>query len=83
MPDTIDTEMRLAAALKLTAAPPAAWIEAAAMIPSTIGDLDQIEQAVASAEFRERFALDPVDAVSQAGLEPSDRFVAALRERLT
>ena len=82
MRDPIDTEMGLAAALKLTTGPPAAWIEAVAMIPSTIGDLDRIEQAVASAEFRERFAFDPVDAVSQAGLEPSDRFVAALRERL-
>jgi hypothetical protein len=74
--------MRLAAALKLTSGPPATWIKAAVMIPSTTGDLDRIEQAVASAEFRKRFAVDPLDAVSQAGLEPSDRFVAALRERL-
>jgi hypothetical protein len=81
MPDALHTEVELVAALKLTAGPPPAWIEAAALLPSTLGDLDRIERAVASAEFRERFARDPRDAIAEAGLEPSAQLVQALRAR--
>lgn len=82
MQDPLHTEAELVAALKLTAGPPRAWIEAAAVIPSTLGDLADIEQAVASAEFRERFVQDPRTAVTQAGLTPSRPLIDALRARL-
>ena len=82
MQDPLATEAQLVAALKLTAGAPQAWIEAAALIPSTLGDLEQVERAVASPEFREHFARDPHGAVAQAGLNPSDELVTALRDRL-
>ncbi len=82
MPDPLANETELVAALKLTAGPPDAWIEAAALLPSTLGDLEQIERAVDNAEFREWFARDPRGAVAQAGLDPSDQLIGALRARL-
>ena len=82
MQDELQTEADLVAALKLTAGPPQAWIEAAALLPGTLGDLEQIERAIESPGFRERFARDPRSAVSQAGLEPSDELVAALKLQL-
>jgi hypothetical protein len=83
MPDALHTEAELVAALKLTAGPPEGWIEAAALLPSTLGDLDRIERAVSGPEFRERFARDPHEALLQAGLEPSEQLVEALRVRLS
>ena len=44
MDDPILIEAALADALKLTADAPAAWIEAAVLIPSTLGDLAAIER---------------------------------------
>ena len=82
MPDALHTEAELVAALKLTAEPPQAWIEAAALLPSTLGDLDRIERAVASSEFLLQFERDPHDAISEAGLVPSEQLVDALRDRL-
>jgi hypothetical protein len=82
MSDPLLSETKLVAALKLTAGPPPAWLEAAAMIPSTLGDLDAIERVVDSAAFRERFARDPLDALTHAGLPPSPPVLAALRDRL-
>ena len=75
-------ETELVAALRFTAPPPPAWIDAAAMIPSTLGDLDQLECLVADPSFRARFAADPARAVEQAGLAPSTPVLTALRERL-
>jgi hypothetical protein len=82
MPDPLQTEADLVAALKLTAGPPQSWIEAAALLPSTLGDLNRIERAVDSTEFREQFARDPHEAIARAGLELSDQLVEALRARL-
>jgi hypothetical protein len=83
MPDALHSEAELVAALKLTAGPPDAWIEAAALLPSTLGDLDRIERAVGGSEFRAQFARDPHDALLQAGLEPSEQLVEALRVLLS
>ena len=44
MDDPVLPEAALADALKLTADAPAAWIEAAVLIPSTLGDLSAIER---------------------------------------
>ncbi len=81
MVDPIHREAELVAALKLTAGPPREWVQAAAMIPSTLGDLAQIGRAVASPEFRERFAHDPRAAVAEAGLSPWPPLIDALRAR--
>jgi hypothetical protein len=82
MSDPLRIEAELVAALKLTAAPPRAWIDAAALLPSTLGDLAEIEQVVVSPEFRRRFAADPHAAVAGVGLSPSEPLVRALQARL-
>ncbi len=82
MDDPLKPELELVAALRLTAAPPAAWIEAAAQIPGTVGDLDVIEQLLDSADFRERFRIDPERTIKEAGLEPSPLLLGAVRDRV-
>ena len=82
MSDPLRIEAELVAALKLTAPPPQAWIDAAALLPTTLGDLDAIDQVVASDDFRRRFAIDPEAAVENAGLTPSEPLVRALQARL-
>ena len=82
MHDTLAPELELVAALKLTAPPPRAWIEAAAMLPSTLGDLGEVEQVVARPEFRVAFALDPERTLADAGLPASTPLVLAVRELL-
>jgi hypothetical protein len=83
MADELNHELELAAALRTTAAPPQAWIDAAVAIPAMLADLDAIDRLVASGEFRDAFAADPARALSEAGLEPSVPLVAAVRERLS
>ncbi len=75
-------ELELAAALRTTAAPPQAWIDAAVAIPAMLADLDAIDRLVASGEFRAAFAADPEYALRGAGLEPSVPLATAVRERL-
>jgi hypothetical protein len=82
MDDFILTEAALADALKLTADAPAAWIEAAVLIPSTLGDLSAIERLASDAGFRARFRADPSGAVAAEGLTPSAPLLVALHERL-
>jgi hypothetical protein len=82
MDDPVLPEAVLADALKLTADAPAAWIEAAVLIPSTLGDLAAIERLASDAEFRARFHVDPRGAVAAAGLTPSASLLVALHERL-
>jgi hypothetical protein len=77
---SLDNDRDIVAALQLTADPPRAWIETAALIPSALGDLDQIERLVASPAFREHFAADPAGATSSAGLPVSAPILSALRE---
>jgi hypothetical protein len=82
MDDPILIEAALADALKLTADAPAAWIEAAVLIPSTLGDLAAIERLASDPEFRARFQDDPNGAVAAAGLTPTAPLLTALREHL-
>jgi hypothetical protein len=82
MDDPVLPEADLADALKLTADAPAAWIEAAVLIPSTLGDLSAIERLASDAVFRARFRDDPSAAVTAAGLTPNAPLLAALRDRL-
>ncbi len=81
--DPLQPELDIAAALRLTASPPAAWIEAAIAIPATLADLDAIDRLVEDAAFRAAFAADARRALADAGLEPSPPLVHAVRERLS
>lgn len=82
MDDPIAPEAALVAALKLTAPPPEAWVEAATLLPSTLGELDRIQDVTSSPAFRERFATDPATALAEAGLPTSPALMAAMRFRL-
>jgi hypothetical protein len=82
MDASVDEDLDLIRALRLTAAPPQAWIDAAAMIPSTLGDLDRIEAVVADPGFRANFARDPAQALADEGLPSTAPVMAAVRERL-
>jgi hypothetical protein len=83
MDDPLRPELELVEALRMTAAPPRAWIDAAAMLPSTLGDLDEIERLVALPDFREAFRVDPDRALADFGLSASMPVLTALRERLS
>jgi hypothetical protein len=82
MDDPILIQAALAEALELTADAPAAWIEAAVLIPSTLGDLAELERLASDPEFRARFQDDPMGAVTAAGLTPTAPVLSALREHL-
>lgn len=79
----VDEQLALVRALRLTADPPRPWIDAAALIPSTLGDLDTLERMIDSPAFRERFDRDPSGALREAGLPVSEPVLAALRDRLS
>jgi hypothetical protein len=79
MGETLEDDERLIEALRLTGAPPRAWVDAAALIPVTLGDLASIERIVASQEFRSRFRESPESALADAGLPATPALVAALR----
>jgi hypothetical protein len=82
MADPLQDELAIIAALRLAAPPPDVWIDAAAQIPTTLGDLAGIEGLVDSPEFRARFADDPAQALDTAGLPVAPRLIAAVRDRL-
>jgi hypothetical protein len=79
MSERLDDDERLIEALRLTGDPPQAWIEAAALIPLTLGDLASLECVVASEEFRSRFRESPESAMADAGLPANPALIAALR----
>jgi hypothetical protein len=82
MSETLEDDERLIEALRLTGDPPQAWIDAAALIPVTLGDLASVERVVASEEFRSRFRESPESALADAGLPATSALVAALRAEL-
>jgi hypothetical protein len=77
-------EEQLAELLGLLPPAPAAWIAAAAAIPSTERALEDIRARVlADAEARDAVTADLERALREAGLaQPTARDVAALRDRL-
>jgi hypothetical protein len=79
---SVDTELGLIRALRLTADPHESWVEAAALIPVTLGDLDDLGQLLSSAAFRSGFKLDPHRAIREAGLPDSEAVLAAVRDRV-
>jgi hypothetical protein len=82
MEDPILIEAALANALKLTADAPPAWIDAATLIPSMLGELSEIDRLTSDPGFRARFRDDPPAALATAGLTASTPLLAALRDRL-
>jgi hypothetical protein len=83
MDDPLAPELHLAAALRLTADAPGAWVQAAAAIPALLADLAAVERFAASEEwFLPAFAADPDAALERAGFTPSVPLRDALRERL-
>ena len=82
MQDPLQEEAALVAALRLTAGPPRAWIEAAPVLPTTVAEPGMVERAVNDQDFRERLANEAHDAPANAGLKASDELRAASRSRL-
>ena len=80
--DTLAPELELVAALRMTASPPRAWIEAAWLLPSTLGDLHEVEQLLTRPGFRDAFVHDPERTLADAGLPASPPVLVAVRERL-
>jgi hypothetical protein len=76
-------EQRLAELIRTLPPPPVAWVRAAQELPLQRRSLDDIvERCRADAEYRRRVIADLEAAIAGAGLEPVDRVVAELRERL-
>ena len=76
-------EERLGELLAVLPPAPPGWVEAAAELPRTRRDAERIVAlAEADRQFRARALADLEDAVRARGYEPTDRLLAAVRERL-
>ena len=79
MPSGYDEE-RLGELLSLLSPAPAGWVEAAQELPRARLGLDEIvERARADAEFRILLVADLEAALTQAGYEPTDELIEAVR----
>ena len=77
-------EEKLAELLRSLPPAPEGWVQAAQELPFLRGQLDDIVQrAEADAEFRQALVADLEAALAEAGYEPSDPLVKAIRERLS
>ena len=77
-------EEKLAELLRSLPPAPEGWVKAAQELPFLRGQLDDIVQrAEADAEFRQALVADLEGALAEAGYEPSDPLVKAIRERLS
>ena len=76
-------EYRLAELIRSLPPAPDAWVRAAQELPAVRQGLDDIvERCRADAAYRARVIADLEAALAEAGLEPAERVVAELRERL-
>jgi hypothetical protein len=78
--DDIEQLGRLIAAL-----PPApeGWVQAAQVLPGVRRRLDDlVGRALADAELRSRLVADLESTLAEAGIEPTRRIVAEVRDRL-
>jgi hypothetical protein len=76
-------EERLARLLRLLPPAPTGWVEAAQELPGVRGSLDEIvARAEADLEFRAALIADLETALGQAGYEPGERLLKAVRKRL-
>ena len=77
-------EERLAELLRSLPPAPEGWVKAAQELPFLRAQLDDIVQrAEADAEFRQALVADLEAALTEAGYEPSDPLLQAIRERLS
>jgi hypothetical protein len=77
-------EERLAELLRSLPPPPEGWVEAAQELPFLRAQLDDIVQrAEQDADFRRALVADLEAALTEAGYEPSDPLVKAIRARLS
>ena len=76
-------EERLARLLRLLPPVPTGWAAAARELPGVRGSLDEIvARAQADLEFRDALISDLETALGQAGYEPGERLLEAVRQRL-
>ena len=77
-------EEKLAELLRSLPPPPEGWVEAAQELPFLRAQLDDIVQrAEQDADFRRALVADLEAALTEAGYEPSDPLVKAIRARLS
>ena len=77
------SEERLAELLRALPPAPEAWVRAAQELPLARYELDTIvARATADAEFRAALVADLEAALAAEGIEPNERLVEELRERL-
>lgn len=77
-------EEKLAELLRSLPPAPEGWVQAAQELPFLRAQLDDIvERAEADAEFRQALVADLEAALAEAGYEPSDPLVKAIRARLS
>jgi hypothetical protein len=76
-------EERLGQLLRIVPPAPAGWVRAAQELPGVRGSLDEIVARVeADLEFRAALISDLETALGQAGYEPGERLLEAVRRRL-
>lgn len=77
-------EEKLAELLRSLPPAPQGWVEAAQELPFVRAEIDDlVQRAVDDAVFRQALIADLEGALAQAGYEPTDVIVRALRERLS
>ena len=77
-------EQRLANLIRTLPPAPEAWVRAAQELPLQRRGLDDIvERCRADVEYRKRVVADLETALANVGLEPVERVVEELRERLS
>jgi hypothetical protein len=76
-------EERLGELLRALPPAPTGWVQAAQELPGVRGSLDEIvARAEADLEFRAALIADLETALGQAGYEPGERLLEAVRKRL-
>jgi len=77
-------EERLGTLLRALRPAPTGWVDAATQLPRLRAVLDDlVERAEADAEFRAALVADLEAAFSREGIEPTDRAIEELRDRLS
>jgi len=77
-------EERLGTLLRALRPAPTGWVDAATQLPRLRAVLDDlVERAEADAEFRAALVADLEAAFSREGIEPTDRALEELRDRLS
>ena len=77
-------EERLAKLLRSLPPAPEGWVQAAQELPFLRAQLDDIVQrAEVDADFRRALAADLEATLAEAGYEPSDPLIKAIREHLS